>query len=277
MEHLELLAQALEYIEQHITEEIRTDDIAEACYCSRSSLEKIFRFVNHISVRDYLIRRRMTRAAKTLAESPELSVLDVALMYGYSSNEAFTRAFRQVWNMLPSEFREKPRTSVLFPRLQVSGEEGDDFMNPTRVRKFDISELYDLFQMRKNCWFVCADIRSLIPINNISRKAGDLAILESLRRMEEQAGENDIVFRIGGDEFVMLTDSPDKAYAAGICEKILAHNGETFRFEDQDIPLSLYGSIVKLDEKTRRYDELFSGLIETIRENKPDLPPRPKN
>ena len=103
MEHLELLAKALEYIEQHITEEIHTEDIASACYCSRSSLEKIFRFVNRISVRDYLIRRRMTKAAKTLVENPELSVLDVALMYGYSSNEAFTRAFRQIWYMLPSE------------------------------------------------------------------------------------------------------------------------------------------------------------------------------
>lgn len=267
MEHLELLAKALEYIEQHITEEIHTEDIASACYCSRSSLEKIFRFVNRISVRDYLIRRRMTKAAKTLVENPELSVLDVALMYGYSSNEAFTRAFRQIWYMLPSEYRENSRTTVLFPRVELPGEKGVTIMKSGRL--FEISELYDLFQSRKNCWFVCADIQSLIPINEISHKAGDIAILESLKRMEDAAGEEDIVFRIGGDEFVMLTNSEDENYAAGICKTVLSHNGETFDFEDKKIPLALYGSIVKLGDKARRYDELFSGLIGTIMENKP--------
>ena len=39
MTKLELLANVLEYMEQHITEDIHTDDIARACYCSRSSLE----------------------------------------------------------------------------------------------------------------------------------------------------------------------------------------------------------------------------------------------
>ncbi len=267
MQHLDLLAEALEYIEKHITEDIHTEDIATACYCSRSSLEKIFRFVNHISVRDYLIRRRMTKAAQTLAESPEMSVLDVALMYGYSSNEAFARAFRQVWYVLPSEYRENPRASGLFPRMRISGEKGDENMNPRRV--FDISELYDLFQTRRDCWFVCCDINSLIPINEISRKAGDLAILESMRRMQECAGEDDIVFRIGGDEFIMLTNSSDSAYAEEICRKILEKNGECIDFEGRAIPLSLYGSIVKMGDKAKRYDELFSGLIGTIMENKP--------
>lgn len=267
MPHLELLAQALEYIEMHITEDIHTEDIAAACFCSRSSLEKIFRFVNHISVRDYLVRRRMTKAAKTLTEAPEMSVLEVALMYGYSSNEAFARAFRQVWNILPSEYRENPCASGLFPRMRIKGEKGDDTMTLSRV--FDISELYDLFQKRKDCWFVCCDIQGLIPINDISRKAGDLAILESMKRMEEVAGPEDIVFRIGGDEFIMLTDSSDESYAKALCDKILSRNGACISFEGKEIPLSLYGSVVKMGDRAKRYDELFSGLIGSIRENKP--------
>ena len=40
-------------------------------------------------------------------------------------------------------------------------------------------------------------IKSLVPINEISYKAGDLAILEVLKRMEKVAGEDDVVFRIG--------------------------------------------------------------------------------
>ena len=266
MSTLELLANVLEYIEQHITEDIHTDDIAKACFCSRSSLEKIFRFANHISVRDYIIRRRMTRAGATLVMCPDMSILDVAVMYGYSSNEAFTRAFRQVWNQLPSEHRARKRPTELYPRLDTPRESGDDLMN--NIRKFDIRNLYDIFQQRRDCWFICADIKHLIPINEISRKAGDLAIVESMARLDAVAEEDDIVFRIGGDEFVILTASPDEAAAREKQDMILLHNGECITFEGRDIPLSLYVCTLKLDKKTERYGELFTALWKAVAEVK---------
>lgn len=257
MSHLELLAKALEYVEQHITEDIHTDDIARACFCSRSSLEKIFRYVNHISVREYIIRRRMTLAGRTLVDNPSLSVLDVAVKFGYSSNEAFTRVFRRVWNELPSEHRNA-HAPDLYPRLATPLETGEYHM------KFDVSELYDLFKSRKDCWFVCFDIVSLIQINEISRDAGDLAILESLSRLERVAGPSDLVFRIGADEFVILTDSPSEDNARSILERVFEFNGQSIDYNGQAIPLSLYGCIVKPDGSVKRYDELFSGLIDAI-------------
>lgn len=60
MNQLEILSCSLEYIENHLESDIRTEDVARACYCSKSTLEKLFRCINNISVRDYLIRRRMT-------------------------------------------------------------------------------------------------------------------------------------------------------------------------------------------------------------------------
>ena len=102
MSNIELLTTALSFLEDNLTEKITTEDVAKACYCSKSTLEKLFRCVNNISVRDYIIRRRMTKAAKLLLTNKELSILDVALEYGYNSNEAFTRAFKQVWNCKPS-------------------------------------------------------------------------------------------------------------------------------------------------------------------------------
>ena len=266
MNNLELLAEALDYMEQHLEEDIHTEDIAEACYCSKSTLEKLFRFVNHISVRDYLVRRRMTKAARMLVECPQYSVLDVALRFGYSSHEAFTRAFQQIWHCSPSKYREKDRALELFPRLHTPLESGDEYIMSRR--NFDISELYDLFKSRKNCYFVCCDIRSLIPINEISLKAGDLAILETMKRMDEAAGEDDIVFRIGGDEFVLLTGSEEESYAQKVAQKILAHNGECIEYEGQQIPLNLYVGVIRLGEKTMRYSELFTGLQSALLEAK---------
>lgn len=148
------------------------------------------------------------------------NVLDIALKCGYGSNESFSRAFKSVWNCSPSEFKAKKEYFELFPRLYPPIQDGGAYMGGRK--HVDISELYDLFVQRKNCYFVCCDIKELVPINKIPYKAGDLAILESMERMEKEAGEEDIVFRIGGDEFVMLTGHEEREYAENICEKVKA-------------------------------------------------------
>lgn len=265
MNNIDLLASALSYIEQHLEEKINTNDIAEACYCSKSTLEKLFKCVNDITIRDYLVRRRMTKAARDIAEEHGTSLLFIALRYGYSTNESFSRAFKEVWNCKPSEFRHK-RYSELYPRLEVPLEEGDEYM--CERKHVDISELYDLFVKRKDCYFVCCDIKGLVPINEISRKAGDLAILESLRRMNEAAGEDDVVFRIGGDEFALLTARSDVQYAEEVADKILSYNEQTFEYEGQKIPLSLFVGIASMNSSVVKYDELFTSLHTQIKATK---------
>ena len=98
------------------------------------------------------------------------------------------------------------------------------------MQKRDISQLYELIQKRKNCYFVCCDIESLMVINQMSRKAGDLAILETIRRMDEAAGEEDIVFRIGGGEVCLFTNNPPEGNAGKLAEAIRSHKTETFLF-----------------------------------------------
>lgn len=267
MNNIEILANALEYIEQHLRDDIKTEDVAAACFCSKSALEKIFRYLNSVSVHEYLVRRRMMLAARQIFANPQCNLLDVALSCGYSTNESFTRAFKRVWNCNPSDFRGNSRFSELYPRRYPPIQDGGTYIN--MCKNVDISELYELFQERKNCYFVCGDIKSLVPINEISYKAGDLAILEALTRMEKAAGEEDIVFRIGGDEFVILTDSEDAEYAEAVSKQIKACNGQTFIYEGKEIPLSLHVAIVRLEGKGHiRYRDLFEQLHMAICDNK---------
>lgn len=264
MQHIELLLTVLEYIEMHLCDDMKTEDIAGACFCSKSTLEKLFRSVYSISVHGYIVHRRMMLAAKKLSMQPALSILDIAVEYGYSTHESFARAFEQVWNCKPSEFRCAKFTE-LFPRFIVPPVKGDYYI--MQRRHVDISELYDLFQEQKDCFFVLCDIKHMITINEISRKAGDLAILEQMRRMTAASGEKDIVFRIGGDEFCVLTDSSDPAYAEQIASAIRSMNGETFSYEKQEIPLTLHVTTVRLKD-CNRYEELFSGLHNALRDGK---------
>lgn len=261
---VDILNDAFEYIENKLQYDLKTEDVAAACFCSKSTLEKIFRYSCKLSVHDYMVRRRMMKAAKMIYEDQKISLLDVALNFGYSTNESFTRAFKKVWHQTPSEFRNKSRYSELFPRLYQPIDDGGAFMRSN----VDISELYDLFVVRKNCYFVCCDIKHLVPINEISFKAGDMAILESLNRMETVAGEDDIFFRIGGDEFVLLTNSEDIRYAESVADKIKSYNDNPIVFEGREIPLGLHVAVVKLDNEVVKYNELFEQLHNTIMGNK---------
>ena len=62
-------------------------------------------------------------------------------------------------------------------------------------RTLDISELYDFIKERKDCYFVCCDIHHMIEINEVSCEAGDIAIIEAMKRMEDSSNEDDVVFK----------------------------------------------------------------------------------
>ena len=260
MENIQLLIEAMEYIEGNLTESIKTENIADQLHCSKSTIEKLFRYINNISIRDYIIRRRMSKASREIVSNPEKSLLNIAMEYGYSSNEAFSRAFYSVWQVSPSEFRKDPSKFELFPGYKIDWELMEEKTMADR-KKIDISELYDCIRERKGCYLVLGDIKSLIPINEISNKAGDLAIITAMKRMEQAAGDEDIVFRIGGDEFVILTNSKDENYAKSIYEEIISHNEELIVWEGKEIPLSLYVKVMRYEGGTAlRYSEFFTML-----------------
>ena len=103
---VEVLLEVLEYIEKNIAGDISVDDIARDCYISVSSLQKKFKYVFNMTVKDYILRRRFTCAARDLVTTDE-SILDIALRYGYSNHESFTRGFQRIWNVSPSEYRKQ--------------------------------------------------------------------------------------------------------------------------------------------------------------------------
>ena len=267
MENIQILIEALEYIDNNLTESINTEDIANHLYCSKSTIEKLFKFINNMTIRDYIIRRRMSKAAMELTSRPEKTVLEIGLQYGYGSNEAFSRAFYSIWQVFPSEFRKNPSNYELFPGYKLDRELMEEERMKDR-KKIDISELYDCIKERKGCYLILGDIKHLIPINEISYKAGDLAIITAMKRMENAAGEEDIVFRIGGDEFVILTNSDDENYAKTVCEDILSHNQECIEWNNQKISLSMYVKAVRFDTNGGiRYSEFFTMLHNELSED----------
>jgi AraC family transcriptional regulator len=97
---------ALWVIERNSTQPLTLNSIADACDVSRSHLANAFGTASGWPVMKYLKARRLSEAAKRLAEGAP-DILSVALEFGYGSHEAFTRAFRDQFGLTPEQVRNK--------------------------------------------------------------------------------------------------------------------------------------------------------------------------
>jgi AraC family transcriptional regulator len=97
---------ALWFVESHFAQAITLEDIAEASSVSRYHLTRVFGIATGHSIMRYVRGRRLTEAARHLANGAP-DILTVALEAGYNSHEAFTRAFRDQFGLTPETIRAR--------------------------------------------------------------------------------------------------------------------------------------------------------------------------
>lgn len=119
MEWLNNLSKAIEYIENHLDQEISFDEAARIACCSTYYFQRIFSYVAGISLAEYIRRRRMTQAAFELQRTDK-RVLDIALKYGYASPTSFNRAFQSVHGISPIAAKEKGAILNAYPPIRFS-------------------------------------------------------------------------------------------------------------------------------------------------------------
>lgn len=107
---MSVTARALFVIERNLAAELTLDEVAARCNVSLFHLSHAFGETTGMSVGAYIRRRRLTEAARRLAQG-EASILAVAADSGYGSHEAFTRAFKAQFGVTPDAMRKTAATS----------------------------------------------------------------------------------------------------------------------------------------------------------------------
>jgi AraC family transcriptional regulator len=113
--------QTVEYIEAHLREEITVANMAAAAGYSLYHFIRAFdRIVLHTPY-NYLMRRRISEAARDLLDTPR-RVVDIALDYRFNNHETFSRAFKRCFGLQPVQWRERGFIpyGVLMPTLSLS-------------------------------------------------------------------------------------------------------------------------------------------------------------
>lgn len=108
------LNQAMDYIEEHLTEEVSFDELAKKTGISVYHFKRTFSFVAGMSLAEYIKKRRLAEANLALLAGEK--VTDVAFKYGYQSIEGFSRAFRDWTGQAPSEVM-KTQIQKTFPKF----------------------------------------------------------------------------------------------------------------------------------------------------------------
>jgi AraC family transcriptional regulator len=101
---MQAIGRALWYIESHFGEPFTLDDVAGVTGLSRFHLARTFAAVVGQPVLAYARARRLSEAARLLADGAP-DIMQVALAVGYGSHEAFTRAFREQFGQTPDDTR----------------------------------------------------------------------------------------------------------------------------------------------------------------------------
>ena len=262
MRNITVLTAALEIVEQRLCEPMNAADLAKACFVSYSGLQKLFAYSFGCSVSEYITKRRLSRASMELLTNDK-SVTDIALDYQYNSSEAFSRAFRRFWGIPPSEFRKTRRFTELHPKFKLENNDGGVKMHSRRP--IDVSELYDELRKLGGTYALSIDIVNFMNINDdYGYAAGDIVIAESFARIERELDNQMFLFRIGGDEFAVVTALNSLTDTEALAQKITAQNGVVIKAGEHEIPVSLRIGISQIPSKGLSYQKSLEILSKSV-------------
>ena len=104
--HIMNIETVINYIESHLDEKLDLEKVAEAVHYSKYHLHRMFTNTVGMTIHDYVQRRQLTEAAKLLVFSSK-PIIEVAFFCGYESQQAFSSAFKSMYKVPPTQYRDQ--------------------------------------------------------------------------------------------------------------------------------------------------------------------------
>lgn len=112
------IQKAINYIEEHLTEEIDYEEVAAQSFSSGFHFQRVFSILCGFTLGEYIRNRRLSQAGAELT-GQDVKVIDVALKYGYESPDSFAKAFQKFHGVTPSEAKRDGCKLKSFSRLNL--------------------------------------------------------------------------------------------------------------------------------------------------------------
>lgn len=118
MDCIQSIQKAIEYMESHLLDKIRYEDVAKQLYMSNYHFHRLFSMITGITANEYIRSRRLSMAGQEMTMS-EKKVIDVAFKYGYETPESFTKAFTRFHGVTPNLAKRSGTKLQSFNRLVI--------------------------------------------------------------------------------------------------------------------------------------------------------------
>lgn len=97
------MQKVIDYIEEHIDEELSIDRLSEMAMLSKFYFQRLFLKLVGVNVMKYVRLRRVARASEDIKVGEKIT--DIAFKYGFNNLETFIRAFKSVYDLTPTEYQ----------------------------------------------------------------------------------------------------------------------------------------------------------------------------
>ena len=131
MNYHQQLNKAIDFIGQHLDEEISLDILSDTFHISKFHFHRLFTAFTGLSLQQYIRWLRLKRAARQLVVYKEQSIITIAINAGFESHEAFSRAFKKACGISPNQYRHRSNRSHWEQLPYSLPKRGENKMNVT--------------------------------------------------------------------------------------------------------------------------------------------------
>lgn len=115
MNQLAQMNEAMQYLEEHLLDEIDYEKLSRIAACSEYHFRRMFSFLSGMPLHEYVRKRRIAQAPMLLKQG--MKVIDCASLLGYESPDAFRRAFIAMHGITPSKVGQEESKLQAFPPM----------------------------------------------------------------------------------------------------------------------------------------------------------------
>lgn len=105
--HKDVILKVIDFIEENLTyDDLDLDKISDIARYSKFHLHRMFSDIVGCTIHQYIQKRRLTEAARQLVYTDN-SIIDIAFISGYETQQSFTLAFKKLYQESPQVYRKR--------------------------------------------------------------------------------------------------------------------------------------------------------------------------
>ena len=117
MNYLKQVQKGVDFIENNLDNDFSLAEVAQKASISQWHFQRIFRALTNETLKTYIRSRRLAKALEKLLVSNH-KIIDIALVAGFESQESFTRAFKNAFNMTPNQARKIGKNNLFLKKIK---------------------------------------------------------------------------------------------------------------------------------------------------------------